>query len=83
MLDWLVPHQTNKRIIDATTNRMNLEESKVLMNIENGNTTFCDLTFGINEDICSKGRQCYFAAFGGFTWGSIYLKWAYDKNKLN
>jgi 3-oxoacyl-[acyl-carrier-protein] synthase-3 len=80
---FLVPHQANKRIIDATASRMNLEESKVLMNIERyGNTTSATLPLVLNdfEHLFKKGDTIIFAAFGGgFTWGSIYLKWAYDK----
>ena len=81
-VNWLVPHQANKRIIDATASRMNLEDSKVLMNIEKyGNTTSATLPLVINdfEHLFKKGDNIIFAAFGGgFTWGSIYLKWAYD-----
>lgn len=81
-VDWLVPHQANKRIIDATASRMNLEESKVLMNIERyGNTTSATLPLVLSdfEHKFKKGDTVIFAAFGGgFTWGSIYLKWAYD-----
>ena len=82
---WLVPHQANKRIIDAIANRMNLEDSKVLMNIERyGNTTSATLPLVLSdfEHLFKKGDTIIFAAFGGgFSWGSIYLKWAYDKNK--
>ncbi|OXA82556.1 3-oxoacyl-[acyl-carrier-protein] synthase-3 [Flavobacterium aquidurense] len=81
-VDWLVPHQANKRIIDATASRMNLEESKVCMNIEKyGNTTSATLPLVLNdfERKFKKGDNIILAAFGGgFTWGSIYLKWAYD-----
>jgi len=81
---WLVPHQANKRIVDATANRMDLEESKVLMNIEKyGNTTSATLPLVLSdfEHLFKKGDTIIFAAFGGgFSWGSIYLKWAYDKN---
>ncbi|WP_310560253.1 beta-ketoacyl-ACP synthase III [Flavobacterium sp.] len=81
---WLVPHQANKRIIDATANRMDLEDSKVLMNIERyGNTTSATLPLVLSdfEHLFKKGDIIIFAAFGGgFSWGSIYLKWAYDKN---
>ncbi len=80
---WLVPHQANKRIIDATANRMELEDSKVLMNIERyGNTTSATLPLILSdfEHLFKKGDTLIFAAFGGgFSWGSIYLKWAYDK----
>ena len=81
-VNWLVPHQANKRIIDATASRMNLEESKVLMNIEKyGNTTSATLPLVISdfEHLFKKGDTIILAAFGGgFTWGSVYLKWAYD-----
>jgi 3-oxoacyl-[acyl-carrier-protein] synthase-3 len=81
---WLVPHQANKRIIDATSSRMNLEDSKVLMNIERyGNTTSATLPLVLSdfEHLFKKGDTIIFAAFGGgFSWGSIYLKWAYDQN---
>ncbi|TDO98492.1 beta-ketoacyl-ACP synthase III [Flavobacterium sp. 245] len=81
-VDWLVPHQANKRIIDATASRMNLEDSKVLMNIEKyGNTTSATLPLVLSdfERQFKKGDNIILAAFGGgFTWGSIYLKWAYD-----
>ena len=82
-VNWLVPHQANKRIIDATAGRLELEDSKVLVNIERyGNTTSGTLPLVLAdfEDKLKKGDNIIFAAFGGgFTWGSIYLKWAYDK----
>ncbi|WP_268848555.1 beta-ketoacyl-ACP synthase III [Flavobacterium aestivum] len=82
-VSWLVPHQANKRIIDATAHRMNLEDEKVLMNIEKyGNTTSATLPLVLHdfEHLFKKGDTIIFAAFGGgFTWGSIYLTWAYDK----
>lgn len=78
---WLVPHQANKRIIDATAKRMGLDSSKVLMNIQRyGNTTSATLPLLLAdfESQLKKGDNLVFAAFGGgFTWGSIYLKWAY------
>lgn len=81
-VNWLVPHQANKRIIDATASRMNLEDSKVLMNIEKyGNTTSATLPLVLNdfEHLFKKGDNIILAAFGGgFTWGAVYLKWAYD-----
>ena len=81
-VSWLVPHQANKRIIDATANRMGLESDKVLMNIQRyGNTTSATLPLLLSdfEDKLKKGDNLVFAAFGGgFTWGSIYLKWAYN-----
>lgn len=79
---WLVPHQANKRIIEATANRMGLSNDKVMLNIHKyGNTTsgtipLCLWEF---ESKMKKGDNIILAAFGGgFTWGSIYLKWAYD-----
>ena len=82
-VNWLVPHQANKRIIDATAGRLELEESKVLVNIERyGNTTSGTLPLVLAdfEHQLKKGDNVIFAAFGGgFTWGAIYLKWAYDK----
>lgn len=81
-VSWLVPHQANKRIIDATANRMGLDYSKVMMNIVNyGNTTSATLPLLLHdyEKQLRKGDNLVFAAFGGgFTWGSIYLKWAYN-----
>ena len=82
-VDWLVAHQANKRIIDATSSRMGVDESKVLINIEKyGNTTSATLPLLLSdfEHKLKKGDNLIFAAFGGgFTWGSIFLKWAYDK----
>ncbi len=81
-ISWLVAHQANKRIIDATANRIELHEDKVMMNIEKyGNTTSATLPLLLNdyESQLKKGDNLIFAAFGGgFTWGSIYLKWAYN-----
>ena len=81
-VDWLVPHQANKRIIDAAANRMELPEEKVMMNIHKyGNTTSATLPFCLSdyENQLKKGDNLIFAAFGGgFTWGAIYVKWAYD-----
>ena len=80
-VNWLIAHQANKRIIDATASRMELEEEKVLINIEKyGNTTSATLPLLLNdfEHLFKKGDNLIFAAFGGgFTWGAIYLKWAY------
>lgn len=79
---WLAAHQANKRIIDATASRIGLEDEKVMMNIEKyGNTTSATLPLLLNdyESQLKKGDNIIFAAFGGgFTWGSIYLKWAYN-----
>lgn len=81
---WLAAHQANKRIIDATANRINLEDEKVMMNIEKyGNTTSATLPLLLYdyEKQLKKGDNIILAAFGGgFTWGSIYFKWAYNSN---
>ena len=81
-VDFLMAHQANKRIIDATANRMGLDQAKVLMNIQRyGNTTSATLPLLMSdyEKQLKKGDSIVFAAFGGgFTWGSIYLKWAYN-----
>lgn len=78
---WLVAHQANKRIVDATSKRIELDSEKVMMNIERyGNTTSATLPLLLNdyESQLKKGDKLIFVAFGGgFTWGSIYLKWAY------
>ena len=82
---WLVPHQANKRIIDATARRMGVGEDKVMLNIQRyGNTTNATIPLCLWEweNQLNKGDNIILAAFGGgFTWGSIYLKWAYDSNK--
>lgn len=82
-VDWLIAHQANKRIIDATAQRMGLDDNKVLVNIQKyGNTTSATLPLLLNdfENQFKKGDNLIFAAFGGgFTWGSIFLKWAYNK----
>lgn len=79
---WLVPHQANGRIIDATAKRMGLGKEKVMININKyGNTTNATIPLCLWEweDKMKKGDNIIIAAFGGgFTWGSIYLKWAYD-----
>jgi 3-oxoacyl-[acyl-carrier-protein] synthase-3 len=81
-ITWLVPHQANLRIIDATGRRMGIDASKVMVNIENyGNTTSATIPLCIweYEKKLKKGDILILAAFGGgFTWGAIYLKWAYD-----
>lgn len=79
---WLVPHQANKRIIDATANRMGVTEDKVMLNIHRyGNTTSGTIPLCLwdYENKLKKGDNLILAAFGGgFTWGAIWLKWAYD-----
>ncbi|RQO30267.1 3-oxoacyl-ACP synthase [Taibaiella sp. KBW10] len=78
---WLVPHQANKRIIDATANRMNVPEERVMLNITKfGNTTNGTLPLCLweYENQLKKGDNLILAAFGGgFTWGATYIKWAY------
>ncbi|MEC8536835.1 MAG: 3-oxoacyl-[acyl-carrier-protein] synthase III C-terminal domain-containing protein, partial [Bacteroidota bacterium] len=80
-VQWLAAHQANKRIINATAERMGLEAEKVMMNIEKyGNTTSATLPLLLNdyETQLKKGDTVIFAAFGGgFSWGSVYFKWAY------
>ncbi|CAN5436409.1 ketoacyl-ACP synthase III [soil metagenome] len=79
---WLVPHQANLRIIDATANRMNLSKEKVMINIQKyGNTTAGTLPLCLWdwENRLKKGDNLILAAFGGgFTWGACWVKWAYD-----
>jgi 3-oxoacyl-[acyl-carrier-protein] synthase III len=81
-IQWLVPHQANKRIIDATANRVGISEDKVMMNIERyGNTTAgtIPLLLWDYEKKLKKGDNLILAAFGGgFTWGAVYVKWAYN-----
>lgn len=84
-LAWLVPHQANMRIIEATARRMNLPKEKVMINIQRyGNTTAATIPLCLWEweNQLHKGDNIILSAFGGgFTWGAIYLKWAYDGNK--
>lgn len=81
-VSWLVPHQANLRIIDATARRMGISKDKVMINIERyGNTTGATIPLCLWEweNQLKKGDNIILAAFGGgFTWGSIWLKWAYD-----
>ena len=81
-ISWLVPHQANLRIIDATANRMGLGTEKVMINIERfGNTTAATIPLCLWEweNQLKKGDNIILAAFGGgFTWGAIWVKWAYD-----
>jgi 3-oxoacyl-[acyl-carrier-protein] synthase-3 len=82
---YLVPHQANKRIIDATENRMGIGEEKVMLNIQKyGNTTAATIPLCLwdYENQLKKGDNLILAAFGGgFTWASAYVKWAYDPKK--
>jgi 3-oxoacyl-[acyl-carrier-protein] synthase-3 len=81
-VDWLVPHQANLRIIDATANRMGLPKEKVMINIQKyGNTTAGTLPLCLwdYEKQLKRGDNIILSAFGGgFTWGAVYLKWAYN-----
>ncbi len=81
-VDWLVPHQANLRIIDATANRMGLPKEKVMINIQKyGNTTAGTLPLCLwdYEKQLKKGDNIILSAFGGgFTWGAVYVKWAYN-----
>lgn len=84
-IDWVVPHQANLRIIDATAKRLGVPEEKVMINIQKyGNTSAGTIPICLWEweDKLKKGDNIILAAFGaGFTWGSIYLKWGYDGKK--
>lgn len=81
-VQWLVPHQANKRIVDATASRIGVSDDKIMMNIERyGNTTAgtIPLLLWDYEKQLKKGDNLIISAFGGgFTWGSIWVKWAYD-----
>ena len=81
-VNWLVPHQANLRIIDATANRMGLSKEKVMINIQKyGNTTAGTLPLCLwdYEKLLKKGDNIILSAFGGgFTWGAVYIKWAYN-----
>lgn len=85
-LAWLVPHQANMRIIDATGNRMGLSKDKVMINIQKyGNTTSATIPLCLWEwePRLRKGDNIIIATFGaGFTWGAAYVKWAYDGDKV-
>ena len=82
-VDWLVPHQANLRIIDATANRMGIDTSKVMINIDKyGNTTAATIPLCLSEwwhaGKVKKGQNLIFTSFGaGYTWGAVYVKWAY------
>ena len=86
-LTWLVPHQANMRIIEAVARRMGIPKEKVMINIEKyGNTTAATIPLCLWEweSQLKKGDNLILSAFGGgYTWGSIYLKWAYDGNQNN
>lgn len=84
-ISFLVPHQANKRIIDATANRMGIGSEKVMLNIQKyGNTTTATLPICLTEweNQLKRGDNIILTTFGaGYTWGGMYIKWAYDKVK--
>jgi 3-oxoacyl-[acyl-carrier-protein] synthase-3 len=86
-VDWLVPHQANKRIIDACANRMGLDPSKVMMNIDRyGNTTAATIPLCLSEwwqcGKLRKGHSVILSSFGaGYTWGAVYLRWSLENPK--
>lgn len=84
-VDWVVPHQANKRIIDAAARRLGVEDEKVMVNIHKyGNTSAASIALCLWEweDKLKKGDNLILAAFGaGFTYGAVYLKWGYDGKK--
>jgi 3-oxoacyl-[acyl-carrier-protein] synthase-3 len=81
-LKWLVPHQANMRIIEAVARRMGIKKEQVMINIQKyGNTTAATIPLCLweYESQMNQGDNVILAAFGGgFTWGSMYMKWAYD-----
>ncbi|MGA9364736.1 MAG: beta-ketoacyl-ACP synthase III [Bacteroidota bacterium] len=83
-VDWLVPHQANKRIIDACANRMGLDASKVMINIDRyGNTTAATIPMCLSEwwqcGKLRKGQSVILSSFGaGYTWGAVYLRWSLE-----
>ncbi len=83
-ITFLVPHQANMRIIEAVGRRMGLDKERIMINIQKyGNTTNGTIPLCLKdyEKQMKKGDNIVLAAFGGgFTWGSVYLKWAYDTN---
>jgi 3-oxoacyl-[acyl-carrier-protein] synthase-3 len=85
MIDWLVPHQANKRIIEATAERMGLPPERVMVTINKfGNTTAATIPLCLweYEGRLKRGDRLLLAAFGGgFTWGGVYMTWAYDAPK--
>ncbi|KAA6339482.1 3-oxoacyl-[acyl-carrier-protein] synthase 3 [termite gut metagenome] len=83
-ITWVIPHQANKRIIDAVVNRLEIPIEKIMINIERyGNTSSATLPLCLwdYEEKLKKGDNLIFTAFGaGFTWGAVYVKWGYDAN---
>jgi len=84
-IDWLVPHQANKRIIDSVGGMLNIPAEKVMVTIQKfGNTTAATIPLSLwqYENQLKKGDNLILTAFGGgYTWGSIYVKWCYDASK--
>ncbi|OFY62387.1 MAG: 3-oxoacyl-ACP synthase [Bacteroidetes bacterium RIFCSPLOWO2_02_FULL_36_8] len=84
-IQWLVPHQANKRIIDATADRMGISQEKIMLNVNRyGNTTNGTLPLCLwdYESKLRKNDNLIFATFGGgFTWGACFLKWGYDGSR--
>jgi 3-oxoacyl-[acyl-carrier-protein] synthase III len=86
-VDWLVPHQANLRIIDATAKRMGLDPSKVMINIEKyGNTTAATIPLCLSEwwetGKLRKGQRIVMASFGaGYTWGAVLMKWTAEDGR--
>jgi 3-oxoacyl-[acyl-carrier-protein] synthase-3 len=86
-VDWLVPHQANKRIIDACANRMGLDPSKVMINIDRyGNTTAATIPLCLSEwwecGRLKKGQAVILSSFGaGYTWGAVYIRWSLENPK--
>ncbi len=85
MIDWLVPHQANKRIIESTAERMGLPMDRVMVTINKyGNTTNATIPLCLwdYEAQLKPGNKLLLAAFGGgFTWAGVYVQWAYDGAK--
>ena len=81
-IDWFIPHQANLRIIEAVGSRLGIADDKVLVNIQyRGNTSAASIPLCIdeNKDKLKKGDKLVLTAFGaGFTWGALYLVWAFD-----
>ena len=86
-VQWVVPHQANKRIIDSVGRMLKIDPKKVMINIQNyGNTTNATIPLCIfkHEHLLKKGDNIILTAFGGgFTWGSTYITWAYDGDKVS
>jgi 3-oxoacyl-[acyl-carrier-protein] synthase-3 len=86
-IDWFVPHQANKRIIDAARNRLGIPSEKVMVNIQKyGNTSAGTIPLCLWEweKKLKKGDNIILAAFGaGFSWGAVYLKWGYDSDQID